>query len=247
MHRLKKLTDYTYSPTNPSSEDAIRSQIDDSIQEVYDASPRAGDTVNLTGNQTISDVKTFSSSPIVPTPTSASQVANKSYVDGVAISATIPLDSLTDDYLASAPGNIKPRVATLETDFATAQSDINNLETSTSNFETDFEYPVATVVSREIRVTKLGTNSVTRFKLESAIANGTVISVSLDGGTTSKPLKNIDTTDVLELEAGFYEVIADATFFTLRTSGVGSNIKSIQHVTTILNSSTEKIVNIRAI
>jgi len=33
--RLKKLTDYVYSPTNPASEDAIREQIDDSIQEVY--------------------------------------------------------------------------------------------------------------------------------------------------------------------------------------------------------------------
>lgn len=34
--RLKKLTNYVYSPTTPASEDAIRSQIDDSIQEVYD-------------------------------------------------------------------------------------------------------------------------------------------------------------------------------------------------------------------
>ena len=34
--RLKKLTDYIYSPTNPASEDAIRGQIDGSVQEVYD-------------------------------------------------------------------------------------------------------------------------------------------------------------------------------------------------------------------
>lgn len=34
--RLKKLTDYLYAPTNPASEDAIREDIDDSIQEVYD-------------------------------------------------------------------------------------------------------------------------------------------------------------------------------------------------------------------
>ncbi len=34
--RVKKLTNYTYSPTDPASEDAIRIQIDDSIQEVYD-------------------------------------------------------------------------------------------------------------------------------------------------------------------------------------------------------------------
>ncbi len=34
--RVKKLTNYTYSPTDPASEDAIRIQIDDSVQEVYD-------------------------------------------------------------------------------------------------------------------------------------------------------------------------------------------------------------------
>ena len=37
--------------------------------------------VNTEGNQTIAGVKTFSSSPIVPTPTAGTQVANKDYVD----------------------------------------------------------------------------------------------------------------------------------------------------------------------
>jgi len=41
--------------------------------------------VKLTGNQTIAGVKTFSSSPIVPTPTTNNQVANKAYVDSKAI------------------------------------------------------------------------------------------------------------------------------------------------------------------
>jgi hypothetical protein len=38
--------------------------------------------VDLTTNQTIAGVKTFSSSPIVPTPTTGTQVANKTYTDG---------------------------------------------------------------------------------------------------------------------------------------------------------------------
>ena len=42
-------------------------------------------TVKLTGDQTIEDVKTFTSSPIVPTPTADFQTATKQYVD---ISAT---------------------------------------------------------------------------------------------------------------------------------------------------------------
>lgn len=66
MPRIKKLTDYTYSPTNPASEDAIRAQIDDAIQEVYDASSRNDATVNLTGAQTIADVKTFTDGIKIP-------------------------------------------------------------------------------------------------------------------------------------------------------------------------------------
>jgi hypothetical protein len=37
--------------------------------------------VKLTGNQTVEGVKTFSSSPIVPTPTTDMQAATKKYVD----------------------------------------------------------------------------------------------------------------------------------------------------------------------
>lgn len=40
------------------------------------------DGVALTGNQTVAGIKTFSSSPIAPTPTTATQVAIKSYTDG---------------------------------------------------------------------------------------------------------------------------------------------------------------------
>ena len=40
-------------------------------------------TVGVTGDQTIAGIKTFSSSPIVPTPTTDTQAANKVYVDGV--------------------------------------------------------------------------------------------------------------------------------------------------------------------
>lgn len=141
--RTKKLTDYAYSPTEPASEDAIRLQVDNSIQEVADiiystdagkgasqvghtlggaygtdvdqalqiivatgagggipdnsiSDSKLSDTagqikdrvttldsavVKKTGAQTIADVKTFSSSPIVPTPTTATQTANKGYAD----------------------------------------------------------------------------------------------------------------------------------------------------------------------
>lgn len=58
--------------------------------------------VHLTGNETIADVKTFSSSPIVPTPTTDMQAATKKYVDdnisgtfsrniGELVQSTLPL------------------------------------------------------------------------------------------------------------------------------------------------------------
>jgi len=45
---------------------------------------------HLSGNEIISGTKTFSSSPVVPTPTLGSQTANKSYVDSVASSGSAP-------------------------------------------------------------------------------------------------------------------------------------------------------------
>lgn len=52
-----------------------------SLQTSLDAKADSTATVNLTGAQTVAGVKTFSSSPIVPTPTTNTQAANKTYVD----------------------------------------------------------------------------------------------------------------------------------------------------------------------
>ena len=41
------------------------------------------DVVHDTGNETVAGIKTFSASPIVPTPTTATQAATKAYVDGL--------------------------------------------------------------------------------------------------------------------------------------------------------------------
>ena len=66
-----------------------------------DLDQRIDAAVKLTGNQTIEDVKTFTSSPIVPTPTTDFQVVNKAYVD----SSTIPkgIISMWSGSIASIP------------------------------------------------------------------------------------------------------------------------------------------------
>ena len=44
--------------------------------------------VKITGDQTVAGIKTFSSSPIIPTPTTSTQAANKAYADGLAIAGS---------------------------------------------------------------------------------------------------------------------------------------------------------------
>ena len=54
--------------------------------EAYSKAELDSTVVKLTGDQTIEDVKTFMSSPIVPTPTAVNQAVNKQYVDNMVIS-----------------------------------------------------------------------------------------------------------------------------------------------------------------
>ncbi|HSX00136.1 MAG TPA: hypothetical protein VLH38_03815, partial [Patescibacteria group bacterium] len=77
--------------------------------------------VHTSGDETIAGVKTFSSSPIVPTPTVSGQVANKTYVDTVASSGapdatptTKGLVQLTGDLGGTAGAPTVPGLASKE-------------------------------------------------------------------------------------------------------------------------------------
>lgn len=61
--------------------------------------------IHNSGDETMAGVKTFSSSPIVPTPTTNTQAANKSYVDGVA-SAGAPDATTTTKGLVQLAGDL---------------------------------------------------------------------------------------------------------------------------------------------
>ena len=60
----------------------------DGVSDTEVVLPESGELIGSVGNQTIDGVKTFSSSPIVPTPTVNTQAANKAYVDS---NSTVPL------------------------------------------------------------------------------------------------------------------------------------------------------------
>ncbi len=64
---------------HPDHHDIIHAGLKElkTLAETLDA-----EAVRTSGAETIAGVKTFSSSPIVPTPTTSTQAANKSYVDG---------------------------------------------------------------------------------------------------------------------------------------------------------------------
>lgn len=56
-------------------------QVDSKILTAVSTKANDNEVVKLSGNQTIAGVKTFNSSPIIPTPTTGTQAANKDYVD----------------------------------------------------------------------------------------------------------------------------------------------------------------------
>ncbi len=65
----------------------VATNVQDAVDEIKGSVAILDSTVvKLTGDQTIEDVKTFMSSPIVPTPTAVNQAVNKQYVDNMVIS-----------------------------------------------------------------------------------------------------------------------------------------------------------------
>ena len=70
--------------TNVDNTADANKPVSTATQTALNAKAADSAVVHNTGTETVAGVKTFSSSPIVPTPTTNTQVANKSYVDGVA-------------------------------------------------------------------------------------------------------------------------------------------------------------------
>ena len=73
-------------------------------QTALNAKANASDTVNITGNQTVAGVKTFSSSPIVPNATADTQVVNKAQMDTAdALKVNKAGDTMTGQLIINTP------------------------------------------------------------------------------------------------------------------------------------------------
>lgn len=104
------MTDPVYFPTTPDDEAQVRTLHEGMYQEIFDNlnAGKAEDslTVHNTGNETIAGIKTFSSSPIVPIPTTSGQASTKGYVDitvGGVVLGQIPDGTVTPSKLSFDP------------------------------------------------------------------------------------------------------------------------------------------------
>jgi len=115
---------------------------------------------------------------------------------------------------------VEGTVTTIGTPFS---SDLlNNMESAIAQMA---DYAPSTVVARQIRVTPINAD-MTRvfFKLNANLIEGTAVTISLDGGATSFPLRKADgVTNVTRVDLGFVEVVRDSSFFILRARGVDTS------------------------
>lgn len=156
--------------------------------------------MNLGSAQTVAGVKTFSSSPVVPTPSSATDAANKSYVDSVAIAGGADASTTVKGIskLSTAPASATDPIAVGTNDTRIPTQDENNAlvgtsgTPSTSNkYVTDDDTTATPTANAVVRGNGSG-------KIDggwaSNVANGLV---SLNGSTQLPTSSAILLTDVL--------------------------------------------------
>ena len=120
--------------------------------------------------------------------------------------------------------------------FATIQGTLDgdvagNLANQITNFKHDYNYQTPVISGTQIRLTNPSNVSRLVFKLDTTL-NGN-ITISTDGGTTSKNLVDVDGVQVTSLDKGFVEVVAESNFFILRNSGMSKS--DLQQLIAIAN------------
>lgn len=100
----------------------IKDYINDTLTLAIDTQDSAN--VKITGAQTIADVKTFSSSPIVPTPTTDMQASTKKYVDDT---DTIRKSYIDTNFATKAENALKADTANIYTRSQLNAGQLNSL------------------------------------------------------------------------------------------------------------------------
>ncbi|GEM_PF-6624788 len=87
----------------------------------------------------------------------------------------------------------------------------------------DYMYQIPSIVGSQIRINKLSDTNRLFFKMAADLSGD--ITISTDNGATSKPLIDVEGNPITQLEKGFVEVVADASFFILRNRGISGTDK----------------------
>ncbi|WP_027399091.1 hypothetical protein [Anaerovorax odorimutans] len=116
------------------------------------------------------------------------------------------------------------------TDINNIESKVNNCSEQISSIAEDNAYQTPTIVDTQIIIQKQSNINRLYFKLDNDL-NGD-ITISLDGGNTSLPLKDIDGVNVTSLDKGFVEVVYETSFFTYAPKKIiGANLEYSRYST----------------
>jgi len=99
--------------------------------------------------------------------------------------------------------------------------------------QADYMYQIPNIVGTQIRINKLSNTNRLFFRLDDNLTGN--ITISTDGGATSKPLQDIDGNQITQLDKGFVEVVADANFFILRNRGGALSGEDLSSLITSIN------------
>lgn len=143
------------------------------------SAPTTPTAVHLAGTETISGTKTFSASPVVPTPTTGTQAANKTYVDSAVTSGATPDATsavkgkiqLTGDLGGTAASPTVPGLATKATDTAVVHNTGAETVAGVKTFSSSPVVPTPTT----------GTQAANKTYVDSVAASG-----APDATTTTK-------------------------------------------------------------
>lgn len=124
------------TPLNGGTADTIQGILEElkTSEGVLDAQ-----NVKITGNQTVNGIKTFTSSPIVPTPINSTHASSKGYVDasiGAVVLGQIPDDSLANSKLGTdiKVGSLSSLLTTIKSSVTDAINELFNNKLDSSSY-----------------------------------------------------------------------------------------------------------------
>jgi len=174
--------------------------------------------VEEAGAETIAGVKTFSSSPIVPTPTGNTDAANKAYVDGVAIAGASDANTTTKGIVEEATqAEVDARTATGGTG-AKLFAPLDKIRaTLYHDYAADAGANDTYAVTITPAPTAYTTGMVVEFKANTANTGACTINVNALGAKSLKVNKDLDPQDGYIKAGAIVLAVYDGTNFQIQS------------------------------